>query len=101
MEMGDVKRNLRKKYWAIFEAEQQKIKQGNQSAAVTLRKSMADDWRKFLKECALYYRQEVADFPDGGHDIEDENDFSMVDTTVQELISITEAPEGNNSLLFD
>jgi len=100
-EKGDVKRNLRTKYWAQFEQEQNKIKQGNQSAAVTLRKQLADDWRRFLKECVVYYRQEVADFPDGGHDLMDENDFSMVDTTVQELISITETPVGNTSLLFD
>jgi translation initiation factor 3 subunit B len=92
-QIGEIKANLKSKYWSEFAAESQKIEQGNQSAAVLLRRTLADDWRKFLKSCTETYnnerevREKLLDIVS-----DDEDDYSMVDTVVQSLISISESP---------
>lgn len=113
-QVAEIKSTLRSKYWAEFEAEVQKIKSGNQSAAVNLRKQLAQEWRSFLKECEDSYANDKADRVDlrNGEQSDDEDDMVMSDITTQTLISLKEeritegawVPGGsasNRALLFD
>jgi len=89
---SEVKKNLRKTYWDKFEQEMLKIKQSTSSAASRERLRIKEEWKKYRKQCDQDYvadaslRKELR----GDIDSDNEDDWEVVESTVQTVISITE-----------
>jgi len=92
--IASIRKNLRKDYWDHFEAEANKIKEANSSAAHRERTRLKETWKKYRRECEQHYVAEATNRVSlrGGVESDDEDDLVVVDTIQQTILSISEEP---------
>lgn len=93
--MAHIKKNLKKTYWEQFEAEAIKIRESTSSAAIQEQVALRDDWKKYRKQCDQEYADESElrkDLRVGNQYSDNEDDYEVVETVIQTLISIDEEP---------
>jgi translation initiation factor 3 subunit B len=91
-EQRAIKRDLKSKYWAKFDAEDAKIKESVTSVAARAKQTLKEQWKQRVQRAKKTYLDERADRNKvrDGKVSDDEEDFVLVEQIIKETISVTE-----------